>query len=340
MNFTRRQAALIAAAAAATPSFVRAEAPRPPIFFVAAGSKAPARAAYEEAIARGADFLTAPVVASSDGGLAVAPDNELSAITDVASRPNFADRRKDKTIGGVAISGWFSEDFSLPELKSLAAGPARANGRTPTPTLLALQDVIDIARAGSVATARVVGVSPRLVHPAYFAAQDLDLETRLAALVRLAGYDSAAAAMIVQSSEPAALKAFGGLSSARRIQLIESEGGPADPSAPRYQAMVNAEGLRAVGAWARAIGAPESLVIQPGPKGAVMTTGLINAVHAAGLRIFVSAAAPAPHEPYGSPRSRLTAIFLAGADGVMYADVALAVRARADAMDKLHGQSS
>jgi glycerophosphoryl diester phosphodiesterase len=269
----------------------------------------------------------------------VAPDNELSAFTDVASRPNFADRRKDKTIGDAPVSGWFSEDFSLPELKSLAIGAARANGRTPTPTLLALQDVIDIARAGSVATARVVGVSPRLVHPAYFAGQDLDLETRLAALVRLAGYDSAAAAMIVQSGEPAALKAFGGLSSARRIQLIEPEGGPADPSAPRYQAMVNAEGLRAVGAWARAIGAPESLVIQPGPKGAVMTTGLINAVHAAGLRIFVSAAPPAPYEPYGSPRSRLTAIFVAGADGVMCADVAPAVRARADAMDRLHGQS-
>ena len=336
MNLTRRQAALIAAAAAATPSFARAEAPPPPIFFEA-GPKAPTRAACEEAIARGADFLIAPVVATSDGGLAVAPDNELSAFTDVASRPNFADRRKDKSIGGAPVSGWFSEDFSLAELKSLATGPARTNGRTPTPTLLALQDVIDIARAGSMASARVVGVSPRLVRPAYFAAQELDLEKRLAALIRLAGYDSAAAAMIVQSGEPAALKAFGGLSSARRVQLVEPEGGPADATAPRYQAMVNAEGLRAVGAWARSIGAPENLVIQPGPKGAIMTTGLIGVVHAAGLTIFVSAAPPAPHEP--SPRSRLTALFLAGADGVMCADVALAVRARVDAMDRLHGQS-
>jgi glycerophosphoryl diester phosphodiesterase len=204
--------------------------------------------------------------------------------------------------------------------------------------LLALHDVIDIARSGSVATARVVGVSPRLVHPAYFTAQELDLERRLAAVVRLAGYDSAAAAMIIQSGEPAALRAFGGLSSARRIQLIEPEGGPSDPSALRYQAMINGDGLRAVSAWAMAIGAPESLVIQPGPRGAIMTTGLINLVHAAGLTIFVSSAPQGPHEPYGAPRTRLMALFLAGADGVMCADVALAVRARADAMDRLHSQ--
>jgi glycerophosphoryl diester phosphodiesterase len=339
MSLTRRDAALFATAAVVTPKLVRAEAPPPPIFFVDVSARASSRGAYEDAIAKGADFLTAPVVASSDGGLAVAPNNELSAFTDVASRPNFTDRRKDKTIDGAAVSGWFSEDFTLAELKSLIVGPARPGGRAPPASLLALQDVIDIARAGSMATARVVGVSPRFVHPAYFGAQEIDLEQRLADLVRLNGYDSRAAAMIVQSGEPAALKSFGALSAARRIQLIQPDGGPADPSALRYQAMINSDGLKAVGGWARAIGAPESLVIQPGPKGGIMTTGLVQAAHIAGLLVYALAGPPAPHGAYGAPRTRLMALFMAGADGVMCADVAMAARARADAAERARPQS-
>ncbi|HEY2483337.1 MAG TPA: glycerophosphodiester phosphodiesterase, partial [Caulobacteraceae bacterium] len=207
MSLTRRQACVLAAAAMAAPDVARAEAPPPPIFFVELGAKAPSRATYEEAIGRGADFLTAPVAASSDGGLIVAPNNELSVFTDIASRPDLAGRRRDKTADGVTYSGWFSEDFTLPELRSLLTGPAKAGGRAlaAPPTLLSLQEVIDIARAGSIGAARVVGVSPRLIRPAYFAAQGLDLEKRLADLIRLNGYDSPAAAMIVQSGEPAAL---------------------------------------------------------------------------------------------------------------------------------------
>jgi glycerophosphoryl diester phosphodiesterase len=337
MSLTRRDAALLAAAAMAAPGVARAEAPPPPIVFVAPGPKAPSRAAYEDAIAQGADFLTAPVAVSSDGELVVAPNNELSLFTDVASRPDFAARRKDKTIDGMLVSGWFSDDFTLHELTSLLTGPAKAGGRAlaAPPTLLSLQEVIDLARAGSVGAARVVGVSPRLVHPGYFAVQDVSLERALARIVRLNGYDSPAAAMIVQSNEPAALRAFGALSQARRLQLIDTEGGPSDPSALRYQAMANADGLTAVRAWAGAIGPPESLVIQPGPKGSIMSTGFVQAAHAAALLVYAHATPPAPHEPFGAARTRLMALFLAGADGVVCADVATAARARGDAMDRL-----
>ncbi len=337
MNLTRRHAALLAAAAMVAPRGARAEAPPPPIFFVAPGPRAPSRAAYEDAIAKGADFLTAPVAVSSDGGLVVAPNNELSLFTDIASRPDFAARRKDKTIDGMAVGGWFSEDFSLNELTSLLTGPAKAGGRSLTapPTLLSLQQVIDMARAGSVGAARVIGVSPRLVHPGYFAVQDLGLERALAGVVRLNGYDFSAAAMIVQSNEPAALRAFATLSQARRVQLIDAEGGPSDLSAMRYQAMTNADGLKAVSVWAGAIGPPESLVIQPGPKDAIMSTGLVQAAHAAALKVYARAAPPAPHEPYGAAHTRLMALFLAGSDAVMCADAASAVTARGEAMDRL-----
>ena len=337
MSLTRRHAGLLALAAMTAPRSATAEAPPPPIIFVAPGPKAPSRAAYEEAIARGADFLTAPVAVSSDGGLVVASNNELSLFTDIASRPDFAARRKDKTIDGVTVSGWFSEDFTLRELTSLLTGPAKAGGRAlpAPPTLLALQDVIDLARAGTVGAARVVGVSPRLVHPDYFAGQDLNLVRALAGIVSLNGYDYSAAAMIVQSNEPAALRAFGALSRARRVQLIAAEGGPSDPSAMRYQAMTNADGLRAVSAWAGAIGPPESLVIQPGPKDSIVSTGFVQAAHAASLKVYARAAPPAPHEPYEAAHTRLMALFLAGADGVICADVVSAARARDEAMNRL-----
>jgi glycerophosphoryl diester phosphodiesterase len=336
MNLTRRQALALATAMAA-PGVATAEAPPPPIVFVAPGPKAPSRAAYEDAIAKGADFLTAPVAVSSDGELVVAPNNELSLFTDVASRPDFAARRKDKTIDGMAVSGWFSDDFTLHELTSLLTGPAKAGGRalTAPPTLLSLQEVIDLARAGSVGAARVVGVSPRLVRPGYFAVQDVSLERALARIVRLNGYDFSAAAMIVQSNEPAALRAFGALSQARRLQLIDTEGGPSDPASMRYQAMITADGLEAVRTWAGAIGPAESLIIQRGPKDSIVSTGLVQAAHAARLKVYPRAAPPAPHEPYGGARTRLMALFLAGADGVVCADVASAARARDEAMDRL-----
>jgi glycerophosphoryl diester phosphodiesterase len=329
---------LFAAATVIAPRAARAESRPAAIVFVAPGPKAPTRAAYADAIAKGADYLTAPVAVSSDGGLVVAPNNELSLFTDVAGRADFAARRKDKTIDGAAVGGWFSEDFTLRELTTLLTGPAKANGRSlaAPPTLLSLQEVIDMARAGSVETARVVGVSPRLVHPGYFAVQDLSLEKALATTVRLNGYDFSAAAMLVQSNEPAALRAFATLSRARRMQLVDAEGGPSDPTAPRYQAMANTDGLASVSTWASAIGLPESLLIQHGAKGSIVSTGLVQAAHAAGLKVYARAAPPTSHEPYDSAHNRLMALFLAGADGVICADVASAASARNEALDRLH----
>ncbi|MGH7024478.1 MAG: glycerophosphodiester phosphodiesterase [Caulobacteraceae bacterium] len=327
---------LLTTAAALAPRIAAAEAPPPPVF-AEFGERQPDRTACDQAIDKGADFLVSPVVAAKDGTLFVAPGNELSTLTDIARRPEFADRRKDKTVDGQAVSGWFTEYFNPAELKTLAIAPApRGGGRTPLP-LLTLQEVIDIARAGSVRQARVVGISPRLVHPDYFAGLELNLEPRLADLIRLAGYNSRAAAMIVQGREPAALKTLAGLCGVRLTQLIDAEGGPADAKAMRYAAMISADGLTAVKTWASAVGPAEALLIQPGAKGAILATALAKAAHDAGLAVYARAAPPGPHEPYGAPRARLTALFLAGADGVMCADVGLAVKARGEAMSRRRG---
>jgi glycerophosphoryl diester phosphodiesterase len=323
MGVTRRQALALTAGLAALPRAAVAEALPPPIF---ADLGVPDGPACEQAIDHGADFLIAPVAATKDGGLVVAPDVELSAFTDVARRPEFADRRRDATIEGAVVNGWFTSDFTLAELKSLVTGAPRGGERAAPPTLLALSDVIDIARSGSVRQARVVGISPGLLRPSFHAAQELGLERRLADAIRVAGYDWAAAAMFIQSREPAALKTMAGLSAARRIQLLAAEGGPADPAAPRFQAMIQPDGLTLVKSWAGAIGPAAPLLIQSGQRGAILSTGLADAAHAAGLKVFARADSKASH-------ASLMALFLAGADGVMAADVSLAVRARRDAAE-------
>jgi glycerophosphoryl diester phosphodiesterase len=315
MELTRRQMGMLAGAAALAPMRVGAAARAPLIFFDGGGTAA--RVTFDRAIAQGADFLVAPVVMSQDGALVAAPDIELSVFTDVAGRPEFATRRIEKTLTEGPVSGWFCDDFSLPELKTLATGSAPKSDRgAAPPTLLSLQEVIDIARAGSVRTARVVGVSPRMVRPAHFAGGDLAMEPALARLIALNGYDSAAASMIVQALEPGALKAFGVLSRARRMQLTPSSGD-----------------LAGIRGWAEAVGAAEANLIQGGSKGSMSATGLIEAAHDARLAVYARVRAPIPHEPH-DPRERLTALFLAGADGVMCDDVALAVRARRGAMDE------
>jgi glycerophosphoryl diester phosphodiesterase len=326
MGVTRRQALALTAGLAALPGAALAEAP-PPVVFADLG--VPDGLACQLAVDHGADFLVAPVAVTKDGGLVVAPDVELSAFTDVSRRPEFAERRRDATIDGAAVGGWFAQDFTLAELKSLVTGPPRGGAKAP-PTLLGFSDVIDAARAGSVRQARVVGVSPRLVRPAFHAAQELGLERTLANAIRIAGYDWAAAAMIVQSTEPAALKTLAGLSASRRLQLVGVEGGPADAAALRFQAMIQPDGLAAVKAWAGAIGPAEPLVIQPGPKGAILATGLAGAARAASLKVYARANAD-------TSRARLVALFLAGVDGVMAADVGQAARARSEAIDRQRG---
>ena len=125
-------------------------------------------AAYELAIEQGADFIEPDLVPTADGVLVARHENELSASTDVASRPEFAGRRATKRIDGVEVTGWFSEDFTLAELKTLRAREplpelrptsAAFDGRFAVPTF---DEVIALAAAHG------VGIYPETKHPTYF----------------------------------------------------------------------------------------------------------------------------------------------------------------------------
>src|SRR4029079_1697619 len=78
-------------------------------------------ASYELAARMGADFIEPDLVSTKDGVLVARHEPEISGTTDVSARPEFADRRKTVTLDGVSVTGWFTHDFTLAELKPLRA---------------------------------------------------------------------------------------------------------------------------------------------------------------------------------------------------------------------------
>ena len=160
-------------------------------------------AAYALAARMGADYIEPDLVSTKDGVLVARHENEISATTDVADHPEFASRRATKTIDGLALTGWFTEDFTLAELKTLRAKeripelrPRNTlyNGRYQVPTF---QEVIDLAKRLD------VGVYPETKHPTYFRAIGLPLEKPLVrALKRFGG------PAFIQSFEVGNLKAL------------------------------------------------------------------------------------------------------------------------------------
>lgn len=242
---------------------------------------------YRRAIEQGADFIEPDLVPTKDGALVARHENNITDTTDVAAHPEFADRKTTRTIDGMKMTGWFTEDFLLSELKTLRAkerlpqlrpGNTAYDGQADIPTL---EEVIALAKQASAETGRTIGIYPETKHPTYFASIGLPLEARLVDTLRAAGWNRADAPVFIQSFEVDNLKQLHGMTRVRLIQLMANSDGPADNAAPSYKAMATPEGLRAVATYAYGIG-PEKAMILPA-QGA--PTSLISDAHAAGLKV-------------------------------------------------------
>lgn len=311
--------------------------------------------AYELAIEEGADFIEPDLVATKDGALICRHENEIAATTDVAKHLEFADRKTTKVIDGQSITGWFTEDFTLAEIKTLRCrerlaqlrpGSASYDGQA---QILTFQELIDIAKAGTRRAGRPIGIYPEMKHPTYFASIGLPLEHRLAEALKANGYDSRTAPVFVQCFEVGALKTFSGLCRAPRVQLIDGGGGPADLPTMTYAQMITPEGLKAVAAYADAIGPNQNLVLDMAAPAGPAPTRLVADAHAAGLAVHSWTArrenlflprslqrgdpkqADYPRQP-GDIDALLRALFETGADGVFSDFPALAFKARAEVL--------
>ncbi|MET0307982.1 MAG: glycerophosphodiester phosphodiesterase [Sphingomonas sp.] len=242
---------------------------------------------YGLAIEQGADFIEPDLVPTKDGVLVARHENNITDTTDVAKHPEFAARRTTKTIDGETLTGWFTEDFTLAELKTLRAkerlpqlrpGNTKYDGQAAIPTF---DEVIALAQRESKRTGRTIGVYPETKHPTYFASIGLPVEQRLLDRLKAAGWDRADAPVFIQSFEVDNLKKLKGMTHVRLIQLMDAEGGPADHAAPSYAAMSTPEGLKAVAAYAYGIGPNKSQILLA--DGTAST--LVADAHAAGLKV-------------------------------------------------------
>ena len=244
-------------------------------------------AAYQLAIEQGADFIEPDLVMTRDGQFVARHENDITDTTDVAARPEFKDRRTSKTIDGTRHSGWFTEDLTLAELKTLRAkerlpllrsANKAYDGEFEIPTL---GEIIALAKSASARTGRTIGIYPETKHPSYFASIGLPMEALLVAELKAAGWDRADAPVFIQSFEVNNLKTLKQLTKVPLIQLLDAVGGPADGAQPSYAAMLTPGGLKAIAAYAAGIGPHKSLVVSNG--GAV--TPLVANGHAAGLKV-------------------------------------------------------
>jgi glycerophosphoryl diester phosphodiesterase len=225
-------------------------------------------AAYKLAIDMGADYIEPDLVSTKDRVLVARHENEISMTTDVASHPEFASKHTTKTIDGVSITGWFTEDFALAELKTLRA-KERIPTQRPTNTVFdgeydvpTLQEVIDLAKAHG------VGIYPETKHPTYFDSIGRSMEEPLVQTLRANGWDRKNAPVFIQSFEVANLKDLNGKTDAPLVQLINATGKPWDfvvANDPRtYADLASPAGLKEIARYADGVG-PNTAWIVPTP---------------------------------------------------------------------------
>lgn len=181
---------------------------------------------YRKAIAMGADFIEPDLVATKDGELIARHEPNITATTDVSTRPEFAARKTTRMVDGVAETGWFATDFTLAEIKTLRAIQPLSdrdqsfNGQYQIPTL---REVLDLAKTEGTKVGRTVGVYPETKHPTYHEDNNLKLEDRLLAILAEYGYTKKDSPVILQSFETANLKYLRTKTQLRLIQLVDGD---------------------------------------------------------------------------------------------------------------------
>ncbi|MER6306537.1 glycerophosphodiester phosphodiesterase [Streptomyces sp. NPDC001657] len=250
---------------------------------------------YQLALDMGADVIEQDLVPTKDGHLVCRHENDITATTDVSAHPEFADRRTTKTVDGQQLTGWFTEDFTLAELKTLRAkeripGTRQHNtlydGRWQVPTF---EEVLQWAEREGRKRGRRVWLHIETKHPTYFRGLGLGLEERVAKALRAHGRHRHNSPNFLQSFEPSSIRRLGELVDCPKVVLLGTlKDRPWDFTAagdPRTVAdLVTPEGLKWIAGFAEGIG-PDLTVIIPRDKDGKLGTpsSVVKDAHAAGL---------------------------------------------------------
>ena len=281
--------------------------------------------AYRLAIEQGADFIEPDLVLTQDHVFIARHENDITGTTNVASHPEFAARKTTKIIDGISHTGWFAEDFTLREIKTLRAverlpqlrpASAKYDGQFEIPTLA---EIIALAKAETRTTGRAIGIYPETKHPSYFQSIGKPMEAKLVAELNAAGWDSADAPVFIQSFEVNNLKALHAITKIRLIQLMDAGGGPADAgvngAATSYAAMATPAGLRAIASYAYGIGPNKNLIWD----GKAAPSTLVADAHTVGLRLHPWT--------FRAENAFLPAIYRNGTDPATHGDITAEIQA-------------
>ena len=262
---------------------------------------------YALAVQMGADYIEPDLVSTKDGQLIARHENEIGGTTDVASK--FPARKTRKLVDGDTIAGWFTEDFTLAELRTLRATerlPFRSHAYDGQFLIPTFDDVLALADSLGRARGRAVGVYPETKHPTYFRSIGLPIEEPMLRLLRSRGLDRADAPVFIQSFEDGNLRTLATQTRVRLVQLVSTA------------SQVTPAALRDMATYAYAVGANTRLVVGSDVN-AVPTTVIADA-HAAGLRVHVWTLRPEAvflAKRYGGdPIAEVQELVRLGADGL------------------------
>jgi glycerophosphoryl diester phosphodiesterase len=253
-------------------------------------------ASYELAARMGADFVEPDLVSTKDGVLVARHEPEIGGTTDVSQHPEFASRKTTKMLDGFAVTGWFTEDFTLAELKTLRAVERLPSvrqrntvydGRYQIPTF---QEIIDLVKRLDKELHRDIGIYPETKHPTFFRAAGLPLEPKLVDMLNRNGLNRPDAKVFVQSFEVGNLKQLHRQLRVPLIQLTSATGQPYDFTVSgdkrTYADITSAKGLREVATYAQGVGPDKNQII---PRDATdhlgQPTSLVKDAHAVGLKL-------------------------------------------------------
>ncbi|XP_059049300.1 uncharacterized protein LOC131844431 isoform X2 [Achroia grisella] len=253
--------------------------------------------AYALAVTMGSDYIEPDIVITKDGHLIARHDNELGLTTDVSDHPEFQSRYRNQNVDGRPIAGWFTEDFTLAEIKTLRAieripnerpGNARMDKSFDVPTL---QEIIDLAKSMQGIYCREIGIYPEIKHGTHFQRLGLAMEKPLVDILHKNGYTGPEAPIYIQSFEVNNLKELKNLTELRLIQLYGSRLlRPYDQSVLgtnlTYGEMATIQGLRNVAKYAHAVGPEKNYVIPRTLQNNLgVPTDFVSDAHTAGLKV-------------------------------------------------------
>jgi glycerophosphoryl diester phosphodiesterase len=276
------------------------------------------RSSYDLALAMGVDAVEPDIVVSRDGVLVVRHENEISGTTDVAARPEFADRRTTKTIDGAELTGWFTEDFTWRELSTLRCRerlpelrPSSASFDDQQP-VLCLRDVLDLVRSASLEQGREIGVVLEIKHATYFAGIGWDIVDLVEAELTDAGWAAGESPLTIEAFESTVLLRLRerGIPGSY-VYLLEAAGRPFDmvaalgKAAPTYRETAQPAGLDRLVGVVDGISVDKRMILAPDKLGrATGPSPVVADAHERGLRVFTWTCRPENAFLIGQYRTR------------------------------------